>query len=84
VKATQTALSGLFTVKIEETGFQVQEAPPTPCFFNFDLHLQSRTLMEAQVQNAVEIAMNPDAEYNLKQQVSPNLLWLLAIKLSVI
>jgi len=27
--------------------------------------------MEAQVQNAVEVALNPDAEHNLKQQVRP-------------
>jgi len=27
--------------------------------------------MEAQVQNAVEIALNPDAQYALKQHVAP-------------
>jgi len=27
--------------------------------------------MEAQVQSAVEIALNPDAQYALKQQVAP-------------
>jgi len=27
--------------------------------------------MEAQVQNAVEIALNPEAQYALKQQVAP-------------
>jgi len=26
--------------------------------------------MEAQVQNAVEVALNPEAEFTLKQQVS--------------
>jgi hypothetical protein len=26
--------------------------------------------MEAQVQNAVEVALNPEAEYGLKQQVA--------------
>ena len=32
--------------------------------------------MEAQVQNAVEVALNPDAQYNLKQQVRPSALFI--------
>jgi hypothetical protein len=32
--------------------------------------------MEAQVQNAVEVALNPDAQYNLKQQVTPYALFI--------
>jgi hypothetical protein len=35
--------------------------------------------MEAQVQNAVEVALNPGAEYTLKQQVfSKSIYWLIS------